>query len=112
MELEEALRILSAFEREHVEYVLVGSMGMAVLGVIRATRDIDVFVAPDEDNVARLRRALASVFDDPSIDESRPPISRVTIRRSSTHRRPAISRSICSLASANGFASTRSNGRR
>jgi hypothetical protein len=69
MELEEALRILAAFEREKVEYVLVGSMGMAVLGVIRATRDIDVFVAPDEDNVARLRRALASVFDDPSIDE-------------------------------------------
>lgn len=69
MELEEALKILAAFDRERVEYVLVGSMGMAVLGVIRATRDIDVFVAPDEDNVARLRRALASVFDDPSIDE-------------------------------------------
>lgn len=69
MELEEALKILAAFDREGVEYVLVGSMGMAVLGVIRATRDIDVFVAPDEANVARLRRALASVFDDPSIDE-------------------------------------------
>lgn len=69
MELEEALKILAAFDRERVDYVLVGSMGMAVLGVIRATRDIDVFVAPDEDNVARLRRALASVFDDPSIDE-------------------------------------------
>jgi hypothetical protein len=69
MELEEALQILAAFDRERVEYVLVGSMGMAVLGVIRATRDIDVFVAPDEANVARLRRALASVFDDPSIDE-------------------------------------------
>lgn len=69
MELEEALKILAAFDRERVEYVLVGSMGMAVLGVIRATRDIDLFIAPDEDNVARLRRALASVFDDPSIDE-------------------------------------------
>lgn len=69
MELEQALKILAAFDREGVEYVLVGSMGMAVLGVIRATRDIDVFVAPDEANVARLRRALASVFDDPSIDE-------------------------------------------
>lgn len=69
MELEEALRILAAFEREAVNYVLVGSMGMAVLGVIRATRDIDVFVAPDDENVARLRRALASVFNDPSIDE-------------------------------------------
>jgi len=69
MELEEALRVLAAFEREEVEYVLVGSMGMAVLGVIRATRDMDVFVAPDEENVARLRRALAAVFADPSIEE-------------------------------------------
>jgi hypothetical protein len=69
MELEAALKILAAFDRERVEYVLVGSMGMAVLGVIRATRDIDVFIAPDEANVARLRRALTSVFDDPSIDE-------------------------------------------
>ncbi|MBI2892749.1 MAG: hypothetical protein HYY06_04305 [Deltaproteobacteria bacterium] len=69
MELEEAIRILAAFEREDVRYVLVGSMGMAVLGVIRATRDIDFFVDPAPYNVARLRNALRSVYADPSIDE-------------------------------------------
>jgi hypothetical protein len=69
VELDEALAILAAFHREGVEYVLVGSMGMAVHGVIRATRDIDVFVKPAPDNVARLRRALEQVFQDPSIAE-------------------------------------------
>lgn len=63
------MKILAAFEREGVQYVLVGSMGLAVHGVIRATRDIDVFVQPDPDNVARLRRALEQVFQDPSIAE-------------------------------------------
>ena len=43
---------------------------MAAQGIVRATRDADFFVAPDEDNVARLRRALKSVFDDdPNLDE-------------------------------------------
>jgi hypothetical protein len=69
MELDDAIKILAAFQREGVQYVLVGSMGMAVHGVIRATRDIDVFVNPDPENVARLRRALAEVFEDPSISE-------------------------------------------
>ena len=63
------MKVLSALEREHVQYVLVGSMGMAVLGVIRATRDMDFFVDPSPDNIDRLRRALASVFDDPCIAE-------------------------------------------
>ena len=45
-------------------------MAMAAQGIVRATRDADFFVAPDEDNVARLRRALKSVFDDdPNVDE-------------------------------------------
>jgi hypothetical protein len=69
VELDEAMTLLAALEREGVEYVLVGSMGMAVLGVIRATRDIDLFVDPTADNIARLRRALEAVYHDPSIAE-------------------------------------------
>jgi len=61
--------ILAAFERHRVEYVLVGSMAMAAQGLIRATRDMDVFVSAEEANVARLRAALREVFDDPSVDE-------------------------------------------
>jgi hypothetical protein len=70
MDFEEAKRILAAFEREGVRYVLIGSMAMAAQGLVRATRDIDVFVAPDRQNVDRLVRALRSVVgDDPSLDE-------------------------------------------
>jgi hypothetical protein len=70
MDFGELRRILAAFEREGVRYVLVGSMAMAAQGIVRATRDADFFVAPDEQNVERLRRALKSLFDyDPNVDE-------------------------------------------
>ena len=64
----EAMRILAAFERHGVAYVLVGSMAMAAQGIVRATRDIDVFVAADPSNVELLKAALREVFDDPEID--------------------------------------------
>lgn len=70
MDFGELRRILAAFEREGIRYVLVGSMAMAAQGIVRATRDADFFVAPDEQNVERLRRALKSLFDDdPNVDE-------------------------------------------
>jgi hypothetical protein len=69
MTFDEAKVILAAFEREGVRYVLVGSMGMAAQGIVRATRDMDFFVSPDAENVGRLKKALMSVFDDPRIDE-------------------------------------------
>jgi hypothetical protein len=69
MEFEEVRRILAAFEREEVRYVLIGSMAMAAHGLIRATRDVDVFVAPDPANVECLRRALRGLFeDDPNVE--------------------------------------------
>jgi hypothetical protein len=64
----EAMQILAALEHHGVAYVLVGSMAMAAHGIVRATRALDVFVSPDESNVARLRAALKEVFDDPEID--------------------------------------------
>jgi hypothetical protein len=70
MDLNEAKRILAAFERENVEYVLVGSMAMAAQGLVRATRDLDFFVSPEPGNVARLKRALKSLYDDdPELDQ-------------------------------------------
>ena len=69
MIFEDAMAVLAAMEREGVSYVMVGSMAMAANGVVRATRDVDFVVASDEENIARLRAALRSVFDDPSIDE-------------------------------------------
>jgi hypothetical protein len=70
MDLAEAKRILAALGREGVEYVLVGSMAMAAQGLVRATRDLDFFVAPTPPNIERLKKALKSLYaDDASIDE-------------------------------------------
>lgn len=69
MRIDQAMALLSAFEREGVRYVLIGSMAMAAQGLIRATRDIDFFIAADQDKVERVKAALRSVFDDTSIDE-------------------------------------------
>lgn len=69
MEFDEVIDLFAAFEREGVRYVLIGSMAMAAQGLVRATRDIDFFVASDVENVERLKRALYAVFTDESVDE-------------------------------------------
>jgi hypothetical protein len=69
MNIDDVLRIVDALEAEGVRYALFGAMAMAVHGVDRATRDLDLFVAADEANVERLRRALRQVFDDPEIEQ-------------------------------------------
>ena len=61
--------VLAALERHGVRYAVFGGLAMAAHGLDRATRDLDLFVAPDEDNVQRLRAALHAVYDDASIDE-------------------------------------------
>lgn len=62
------IAVLRALERELVRYKVVGGVALNLLGLPRATGDLDIFVAADEENVARLRTALRSVFDDPEID--------------------------------------------
>jgi hypothetical protein len=42
---------------------------MDVLGIGRLTEDVDLFVRPTAENIERLRRALHTVWQDPSIDE-------------------------------------------
>jgi hypothetical protein len=61
------IAVLGALEREGVRYKVVGGVALNLLGLARATQDLDIFVASDEDNVARLRTALDSVFHDPEI---------------------------------------------
>jgi len=69
MELEDAKLLLAALDRNKVKYVLVGSMGMAAQGLVRATRDMDFFVLSRQDNIDRLKSALKSVFDnDENVD--------------------------------------------
>ncbi len=62
-------RVIAALEARGVEYAIFGAIAMNLQGLIRTTEDLDVFVAPDEANIARLRDALADVFADPHIQE-------------------------------------------
>lgn len=68
MELRQILDVLAALEAEGVHYAVFGGLAMAAHGLDRATRDLDLFVDPDEANVEALRRALRSVFDDDEIE--------------------------------------------
>lgn len=69
MDVDQTRLVLRALEQEGVEYVIFGGVALNLQGLARATEDLDVFVAATADNVARLRAALASVFDDPHIEE-------------------------------------------
>lgn len=51
--------ILSAFNAERVEYLLVGAYALAAHGAPRATRDIDLWIRPTPENARRVWQALA-----------------------------------------------------
>ena len=61
--------VLAALEREGVRYAVFGGAALNLHGLARFTEDLDVFLAPDRDNVDALKKALRSVYADPSIEE-------------------------------------------
>ena len=69
MESQDLLKLFRALNTEGVEYVVVGAVAMALHGLLRYTDDADLFVRPTLENFERLRAALRSAWDDPSIDE-------------------------------------------
>lgn len=69
MDLDLAKQVLGALEREEVRYVVFGAVAINILGLARATEDLDIFIEPKQENVERLKAALRSVFDDPLIEE-------------------------------------------
>jgi hypothetical protein len=69
MDYEATKRVLAALEREGVRYVVFGAAALNLHGLARFTEDLDLFVAPDRENIEHLKRALHAVFADPHIDE-------------------------------------------
>ena len=64
------LRVLRAFDREGLEYVLIGAAAMGFHGLVRATEDLDLFIRATPENVERLKRALGAAYGgDPKVDE-------------------------------------------
>ena len=52
------LNLISLFNEEGVEYVVLGVHAEIAHGYLRTTGDIDIFVRPSDDNADRLLRAL------------------------------------------------------
>ena len=51
--------LLAAFNARGVEFIVVGAYALAAHGLVRATKDLDVWVRPDVDNAKRVFDALA-----------------------------------------------------
>lgn len=68
MDYEAAGRVLAALERHGVRYAVFGAAALNLHGLARFTEDLDLFIAPEERNVERLKSALSEVFADPEID--------------------------------------------
>ncbi|HET7710844.1 MAG TPA: nucleotidyl transferase AbiEii/AbiGii toxin family protein [Thermoanaerobaculia bacterium] len=69
MDFEIAQRVFRALEQEGVQYAVFGGMALNFHGIARFTEGIDLFVAPQRENIEALKRALFAVFEDPEIDQ-------------------------------------------
>lgn len=69
MDLDQILQIVEASNIEQVQYVVVGGIAVNFQGIPRYTEDLDLFVRLTHDNMERLRKALKSVYNDPSVEE-------------------------------------------
>lgn len=63
------IKVLGAFEKANLDYVLIGGVAVVFHGFERLTRDMDIFIKMMPKNIYNLRKALKSVFNDPSIEE-------------------------------------------
>ncbi len=63
------MQLVTALNALEVDYVVIGAIALGLHGHPRGTRDLDLFVRPERENVERLRAAMRSVWDDPSIEE-------------------------------------------
>lgn len=55
----EWIEFFGCLNRHSVEFVVVGAYALAANGLPRASQDIDIFVAPTQENARRISRALA-----------------------------------------------------
>jgi hypothetical protein len=52
--------LLAEFNAHGVEFIVVGAYALAAHGLVRATKDLDVWVRPDPINAARVLTALSA----------------------------------------------------
>jgi hypothetical protein len=68
VDLDKVLGLIEAMNNEGVEYITFGAIAMGVHGLPRATEAADFFIAPDRENIERLKRAIRRIWDDPEVE--------------------------------------------
>ena len=71
MDYDQTKKVLAQLEHHGVRYIVIGGVALNLLGLPRATLDLDLFIAPEHHNIECLKKALESVFTDPCIEEIR-----------------------------------------
>ncbi len=69
VDLDLTKRVLAALELHGVRYTIFGAVALNLHGLARFTAALDLFIEPTAENVERLRNALKTAVDDPTIDE-------------------------------------------
>lgn len=63
------LELMATFEKNEVEYIVIGGLAINLHGFARNTEDIDLFINPLDDNIKKLQVSLFEVFNDNDIYE-------------------------------------------
>ena len=63
------LELMASFEKNEVDYIVIGGLAINLHGFARNTEDIDLFVNPLKDNINKLQISLFEVFKDNDIYE-------------------------------------------
>jgi len=79
--LDDLIGLCSELNSRGASYVVVDGMAVIQAGFVRATEDIDLLIAGDEDNVALVREALMTLPDGAASDlDLRDPMQYVVVR--------------------------------
>lgn len=62
-EVEDVVHLCQALNEAGVRYVLIGGFAVILHGYVRGTKDIDLLVDPSDENVRRLKVAMATLPD-------------------------------------------------
>jgi hypothetical protein len=65
------IKICENFNRGGVDYVVGGGFAVILHGLPRVTDDIDFFVDPSSENIAKIKTALMDIYHDHAIDDIR-----------------------------------------
>jgi hypothetical protein len=67
-QLEDLARLGRSLNALHVRYVLIGGCAVIAHGGARTTKDVDLLIDPEPENVARVRQAL-QVLEDQAVND-------------------------------------------